>query len=90
MDDAGMSLAENVAKEAAKEIVGKNAEYFDKMVNGAEKLIKPWKLALILTNLFWAIVLALFICFAYLTPTEMEQQQDFPQQQQEQSIKGAN
>lgn len=67
----------------------KDVQYFDKMVNGADKLIAPWRISLILTNLFWAVVFAAFIMLAYLTPTEMEQKQDFPTQQQEQAIKGA-
>jgi hypothetical protein len=57
------------------------------MAAGAEKLITPWKLSLILTNLFWMIVLALFICFAYLAPAEMEQSQDLQSQRQEQHLR---
>lgn len=72
------------------ENIDKDIQYFDRMVDGAARLIKPWKLALILTNAFWAVVLAGFIAFAYLTPVDMEQSQDFPGQQQEQSIKGVN
>ena len=71
---------------------GGETVYFEKMVSGAEKLIKPWKIALILTNLFWAVVFTLFIVLAFLTPTEIdvEQVQNQPDQQQEQDVKGAN
>lgn len=70
--------------------VEKDIGYFEKMVAGAERLIKPWKIALILTNAFWAFVLALFIWFAYMSPIEMEQSQDFPAESQSQTIKGVN
>lgn len=87
-----MDNAESRIEAAEKDIqhVEADINYFEKMVEGADRLIKPWKFALILTNLFWAVVLAAFIAFAYLTPTEMEQSQDFPGQQQEQTIKGVN
>lgn len=67
---------------------GTELQNFKAMIEGAEKLIKPWRLALILTNLFWAIALTSFIFFAYLSPAEMEQKQDLPVQQQEQTYKG--
>jgi len=70
----------------------KDVQHFEVMVSGAERLIKPWKLALILTNLFWAIVMAAFILLAYLTPTEIDVQQNqgAVEQQQEQVVKGAS
>jgi len=70
----------------------RDIQYFEKMVDGANRLVKPWKLALIITNLFWAIVMAAFILLAYLTPTEIDVQQNqgAVEQQQEQIVKGAN
>lgn len=58
---------------------------FGDMVQATEKLTKPWRFALILTNLFWAIVLFAFIAFAYLTPETTYQSQDFVGQSQVQS-----
>lgn len=49
---------------------------FADMVNATDKLSRPWRMALILTNLMWAIVLFAFICFAYLTPDTSYQMQD--------------
>lgn len=72
--------------------VERDINNFREMVSGAERLIQPWKLALILTNLFWALVFAAFIFLAYFTPTEIDvnQNQSLPEQTQEQSVKGAN
>lgn len=78
----------------------KDIQYFDKMVDGAERLVRPWKtavgwlaLALVSCNLIWGIVHFYHIKKAY-EPTEMEitQAQDIPNQIQEQAqtIKGAN
>lgn len=50
---------------------------FKEWVDGAISLVRPWKLALILTNLFWAIVLGVFIFLAYMTPDTSYQYQDF-------------
>lgn len=50
---------------------------FKEWIDGAILLVRPWKLALILTNLFWAIVLAAFIFLAYMTPDTSYQYQDF-------------
>lgn len=58
---------------------------FGDMVNGVDKLTKPWRIALVLTNLFWAVVLFAFIAFAYLTPETTYQSQDFTGQSQMQS-----
>lgn len=58
---------------------------FSDMVNAAERLTKPWRIALLITNLFWCIVVTLLVCFAYLTPVEMEQGQQFTEQTQSQS-----
>jgi len=68
--------------------MGNDTDYFEKMVNGSEKLIKPWKLSLILTNAFWAAVLALFIALAYIIPTAYEYQYEQNQQGQQQSGSG--
>lgn len=65
---------------------------FGDMVDATEKMSAPWRetvnrliRALILTNLFWAVVLAAFIAFAYLTPVEFEQAQQFDEHTQNQS-----
>lgn len=65
---------------------------FSDMVNATEKLSKPWReiafkliKALILTNLFWAVVLAAFIWFAYMAPDTTYQQQAFEGHEQVQS-----
>lgn len=57
---------------------------FGDMVDAAENLTKPWRRALALTNILWAIVMAAFIFLAYLTPAEIEtsQNQDFTNQVQ--------
>lgn len=49
---------------------------FGDMVDATERLTKPWRFALIITNLLWAVVFALFIAFAYLTPDTTYQYQD--------------
>lgn len=61
---------------------------FKEYVEGANKLCTKWQYALILSNLFWAIVLGMFIWFAYLTPVEMSQEQNNPEQVQTQITKG--
>lgn len=65
---------------------------FGDMVDATDKMSAPWRetvfklvKALVITNLFWAIVLGAFIWFAYMTPVEMEQGQQFDQQTQSQS-----
>lgn len=62
---------------------------FGDMVSATQQLSHPWQehtkrltVALILTNLFWAIVLTFFIAFAYLTPETTYQEQDFDQNTQ--------
>lgn len=42
-----------------------------------EKKTKSNALVTILTNLFWAIIVGMLIWFAYMTPMEMEQGQDY-------------
>lgn len=58
---------------------------FGDMVDATERLTKPWRYALFLTNILWAIVLFAFILLAYLTPVEMEQGQNIPDGSQTQS-----
>lgn len=67
-------------------------ESFGDMVNATEKLSAPWRdmafkliKALILTNLFWAIVLAAIVWFSYMEPDTTYQQQAFEGHQQVQS-----
>ena len=59
---------------------------FGDMVSATEKLTKPWRWALIITNALWAIVFMAFILLAYLTPDTSYQAQDFSAQSQTQSV----
>lgn len=68
----------------------KMIENFGDMVSATEKLTKPWRIALIVTNILWAIVVVMLVSYAYLIPSEMTQEQDFPSQHQTQTyIDGA-
>lgn len=58
---------------------------FGDMVTATEKLTKPWRLALIITNVLWALVFLAFILLAYLTPDTSYQYQDFDQHTQVQT-----
>lgn len=58
---------------------------FGDMVDAAERLTKPWRIALIVTNFLWAVCFLAFILLAYLTPVEMEQGQQLPDGTQSQS-----
>ena len=49
---------------------------FGDRVEATEKLTKPWRWALIMTNVLWAIVFLAFILLAYLTPDTSYQYQD--------------
>lgn len=63
---------------------------FGDMVDATERLTKPWRWALIITNLLWAVVVILLVSYAYLMPSEMTQEQDLPSQHQVQTyIDGA-
>ena len=63
---------------------------FGDMVDATEKLTKPWRFALFLTNILWAAVVVLLVSYAYLVPSEMSQEQDLPSQHQTQTyIDGA-
>lgn len=65
---------------------------FGDMVEATDKMSTPWRetvfklvRALILTNLFWAVVLSAFIWFAYMAPDTTYQTQEFEGHQQLQS-----
>lgn len=58
---------------------------FGDMVNATEKLTRPWRWALVITNALWAAVFLGFILLAYLTPETVYQRQDFDGQSQVQS-----
>lgn len=58
---------------------------FGDMIDATERLTKPWRLALLITNLLWAICFLAFIWLAYMTPVEMEQSQNIPDGSQTQS-----
>lgn len=58
---------------------------FGDMVQATEKLTKPWRIALIVTNVLWALVFAAFILLAYLTPDTTYQYQEVEGQAQVQS-----
>ena len=58
---------------------------FGDMVQATEKLTKPWRWALIITNILWALVFLAFILLAYLTPDTSYQMQDFEGQSQVQT-----
>lgn len=58
---------------------------FGDMVDATEKLTKPWRLALVITNVLWAVVFLAFILLAYLTPDTSYQMQDFDGQSQVQT-----
>lgn len=70
-------MDENKAKETIQN--------FGDMVTATEKLTKPWRIALLVTNLMWAIVFGAFILLAYLTPETVYQTQDFQKQNQQQA-----
>ena len=64
---------------------------FSDMVNATERLTKPWKTfcglilaALVLTNLIWGFVLWRQLKYAYMTPEEFSQSQQFEDKTQEQ------
>lgn len=79
IEELGREVAElkRVAADS-KEATGN----FKEWVSGGLELVRPWKLALILTNAFWAIVLTLFIWFAYMSPDTTYANQDFTSQTQ--------
>ncbi len=65
---------------------------FGDMVEATQRMSKPWQdtvkhliYAIVGTNLFWAIIVAMLVYFAYMTPAEMSQEQDLETQHQTQS-----
>lgn len=58
---------------------------FGDMVTAAQKLTKPWITSLIVTNVLWAVIVAMLVWFAYMTPVEMTQEQDLTTEHQTQS-----
>ena len=66
-------------------------ENFGDLVNASDKLASPWRKAnfiltiALATNFFWAIVLCVFIWFAYMAPDTTYQTQEFEGHQQVQS-----
>ncbi len=51
----------------------------------AGKAKKHHTIQMILTNLFWCIIVALLVWFAYMTPIESDQEQNFEAQTQTQT-----
>lgn len=49
---------------------------FKEWVDGAIALVRPWKVAFIVSNICWAIVLSFFIYLAYTSPDTSYQYQD--------------
>lgn len=65
---------------------------FGDMVTATEKLTAPWRrafewtlIATILTNLFWAVIVWFLVHYAYMTPTDVYQNQYIDDQVQTQS-----
>lgn len=65
---------------------------FGDMVEASEKITKPWRTfcawllaALVLTNAIWGFVHWKQLQYAYMTPVEFEQAQQFEEQTQNQS-----
>lgn len=65
---------------------------FGDMVNATERLSSPWRkafswtlIAAVVTNLFWAVIVWFLIHYAYMTPTDVYQEQDLTGQIQTQS-----
>jgi hypothetical protein len=86
-----------MSEEKTVDMVERDISYFDKMVAGAEKIVRPWKIAVIwliiafmLSNLVWGGVHAYHLKKAYEDTMEFEQSQDFPAQSQEQTAKGVS
>ena len=68
----------------------KTIQSFGDMVDAVEHLTKPWRRAFWLSNILWALIVALLISYAYLVPSEMTQEQDMTTQHQAQTyIDGA-
>lgn len=63
---------------------------FGDMVEATEKLTKPWRLALLVTNVLWAFIVGMLVWFAYMTPIDVDQSQDFTEQVQTQTSRHRN
>ena len=63
----------------------KQIENFGDMVNAVEAITKPWRKAFWLSNIVWAIIVALLISYTYLVPSEMSQEQDITELHQTQT-----
>lgn len=61
------------------------AQNFSDMVTATEKLTKPWRIALAVTNVLWAFVVLTFLVLAYLVPETTYQSQDFDSHSQQQA-----
>lgn len=64
---------------------------FADMVEATEKLSNPWReankrstIALLVTNALWMVIVGMLVWFAYMTPIDVEQNQDFTNQVQNQ------
>lgn len=57
---------------------------FGDMVEATDRLTRPWRKAFWLSNILWAIIVALLISYAYLIPSEMSQEQNLTAQHQAQ------
>jgi len=67
-------------------------ESFGDMVEATEKLTKPWRNAFfaaigatLVTNILWAVIVWFLVHYAYMTPTDIYQEQDLTGQVQTQS-----
>lgn len=89
IEDLGKEVSE--LKKAAidnKEATGN----FKEWVSGGLELVKPWKQALVITNICWAVVVSLLVCLAWLSPSTYtyEQNQDLAASSQSASGGGSN
>lgn len=65
---------------------------FGDLVNATGKLASPWKkvafvsmAVTVITNLFWCVIVGMLVYFAYMTPSEMSQEQELPDYTQTQT-----
>lgn len=87
--DIGLKVAEPLERQN-KVMAESMAEQEKVHAETIDKMSKKHALTVILTNAFWAVIVALFIWFAWMSPAEVEQSQDFPNQTQEQTVKGVS
>jgi uncharacterized membrane protein (DUF485 family) len=50
--------------------MNEKCQEFGEMVRGAERLAKPWKIALLVSNIIWAVVLIAFVAVISLAPAQ--------------------